>query len=54
MRWMILILVGLAVAYTGVAGCIQISEPQHRESQNRRVKVDAPFTHVDVAIPDYD
>ena len=54
MRRIILILVGLAVAYTGLAGCVQISEPQHRESQDRRVKVNAPFTHVDVAIPDYD
>ena len=56
MRRIILIMVGLAVAYTGLAGCVQIFGPKHGESQSSegRVIVDAPFTHVNVPRHDHD
>lgn len=55
MRRMILILPGILVASAGVvAGCGDKSEPPPREPQGNRIKVDAPYTDVDIFIPEDD
>ena len=54
MRQLKLILATMAVASVSLTGCTDKSDPPEREPEGRRIKVDAPYTDVDVYIPDDD
>jgi hypothetical protein len=54
MRRTVIVLVNIIVACIALAGCKEKEEPPRREPEGRRIKVRAPYTHVDIFVPDDD
>lgn len=52
MRRFIVLSLSVVLVWLSTAGCRHHSKP--RREEGRRVKVRAPFTHVDVYVPDDD